>query len=123
GAAATFAGRAPRRSMALRSAAVSLPLLAMTTGTGVWPGLWKGMASHAACVVGLPAGRRLALLALATLVRDGKSRPARTVAAIQAPVTAHRKRTANRPVAAKNRAIRNSPLSRIAWWSSQVVSR
>src|SRR5258706_252533 len=59
--------------------------------------------------------QHLALLALATLVSDGKNRPARTVAAIQAPTIAQRKRTANRPEAVKNRAIRNSPVSRATW--------
>jgi hypothetical protein len=66
-------------------------------------------------VLGVPAGRRLALLALATLVSDGKNRPARAVEAIQAPTIAQLKRTANRPQAVKNRAIRNSPVSRATW--------
>ncbi len=112
----TLASPVLSRSTAFRSAAVSLPLVrAMMTGTGVCPGRWNGMASRAACVLGVPAGRRLALLALATLVNDGNNRPARTVAAIQAPTIAQRKRTANRPVAVKNRAIRNSPVSRATW--------
>ena len=48
------------------------------------------------------AARELVLLCLATLVSDGKNRLARTVVATQATTMAQRKRTANRPVAAKN---------------------
>src|SRR6516162_7394928 len=89
--------------MAAVSAVVSVPLLrAMTTGTGVWFTPWNGVASRAACRLGLLAGRELVLLCLATLVSEGKNRLARTAAATQATTIAHRKRTANRPVAAKN---------------------
>src|SRR5258707_7588895 len=89
--------------MAAVSGAVSVPLLrATTTGTGVWSGPWKGVSSPAACRLGLLAGRKPVLLPEATLVSDGKKRVARTVAASQAATTIQRKRTANRPEAAKN---------------------
>src|SRR5262249_18517184 len=120
----TLVSKALSRSIARRSAAVSVAWVgAMTTGTGVWPGRWNGIASCPAWALGLPAGSRLALLALATLVREGKKWPASTVAAIQATTTAQRKRTANRPVAAKNRAMRNSPVALVAWRFSLVALR
>jgi len=96
--------------MAVTSAVVTVPLLrAMTTGTGVSFRPWNGAASRAACRLGLLAGRRLLLFCWATLVSDGKNRLAATAAATQATTTAQRKRTANRPVAAKNLGMRNLP--------------
>ena len=50
-----------------------------------------------------------AVLCLATLVSDGKNKLARTAAATQATTMAQRKRTANRPVAAKNPCMAKSP--------------
>src|SRR6516162_72749 len=81
----------------------------MTTETGVWFGPWNGTASRAASRLGLPAGRELVLLCLATLASDGKNKLARTAAATQAATMAQRKRTANRPVAAKNLCMANLP--------------
>src|SRR5215472_5111791 len=81
----------------------------MTTETGVWFGPWNGTASRAASRLGLPAGRELVLLCLATLASDGRNTLARTAAATQAATMAQRKRTANRPVAAKNRCKAKSP--------------
>jgi hypothetical protein len=70
--------------------------------------------SRAASMLGLLAGRRLLLFCWATLVSDGKNRLATTAAATQAATTAQRKRTANRPVAAKNLGMRNLPVSQAA---------
>src|SRR5262249_62229377 len=89
--------------MAAVSAVVSVPLpRAMTTGTGVWFTPWNGVASRAACRLGLPAGRELALSCLATLASDRRNRLASTVAVRQVTTTAQRKRTADPPVAAEN---------------------
>src|SRR5215475_11806320 len=108
----TFARRPASRPTAVTSAVVSLPpLRTTTTGTGDSFGSWNGVASWAACRLGLLAGRELVLLCLATLASDGKNRLARTVAATQATTMAQRKRTANRPVAAKNLCMRISPWS------------
>src|SRR5262252_7892504 len=86
----------------------------MTTETGVWFGPWNGTASRAACRLGLPAGSELVLLCLATLASDGKNKLARTAAATQAATMAQRKRTANRPVAAKKLCMAKSP--RVVGW-------
>ena len=96
--------------MAVMSTAVTGPLpRAITTETGVWFGPWNGVASRAACRLGLLAGSRSVLFCLATLASDGKNRLARTVAATQAATTAQRNRTTNRPVAAKNLCMAESP--------------
>src|SRR6516165_1418102 len=101
--------------IAARSAAVSVPLLrAITTGTGVWLTPWNGAASRAARRFGLLAGSELVLLCLATLASDGRYRLARTAAAAQATTMTQRKRTANRPAAAKNSGTRNSPYCQAA---------
>ena len=83
---------------------------AMTTGTGVWLIPWKLLASRAACMLGLLAGRKLVLVSLATLPSDGKNRWARIAAATHATTISRRNRTANRPVAAKNLCTRISPV-------------
>ncbi len=106
---------APSRSTAPRSAASKGEPRAITTGTGVWSTPWKGAASRAACMLGLLAGRKLASLALATLASDGKKCWASTAAAIQAATTTQRKRTANRPMAAKNLDTRISFVRRKGW--------
>src|SRR6516162_3835324 len=96
--------------MAVVSAAVTGPLpRATTTKTGLWFGPWNGVASWAACRLGLLAGSRSVLFCWAMLVSDGKNRLARTVAATQAATMAQRNRTANRPVAAKNLCMAESP--------------
>src|SRR6266516_1528357 len=101
--------------MAVLSVTLSVPLLrAMTTGIGVWSTPWKGVASRAACRLGLLAGRSPVLRALETLDSDGKNRVARMVAASQATTTTQRKRTANRPVTAKNLCTRNLLVSQAA---------
>src|SRR5215475_10428678 len=117
----TFARRPASRPTAVTSAVVSLPpLRTITTGTGDSFGSWNGVASRAACRLGLLAGRELVLLCRATLVSDGKNRLARTVAATQATTMAQRKRTANRPVEAKNLCTRiprsSAGLGAGRWW-------
>src|SRR5690349_5916022 len=98
--------------MAAVSAAVSGPApRAMTTGTGVWFTPWNGAASRAARRLGLLAGRELVLFCLATLSSDGRNRLVSTAAATQATTMTQRKRTANRPVAAKKVDTRNSSLA------------
>src|ERR1017187_8427630 len=101
--------------MAATSAVVTVPLLrAMTTGTGVSFRPWNGVASRAACRLGLLAGRRLLLFCWATLVSDGRNRLATTAAATQATTTAQRKRPAKRSVAAKDLSTPNLPISQAA---------
>src|SRR5215469_9571336 len=96
--------------MAVLSAAVTVPLSrATTTKTGVWFRPWNGVASWAACRLGLLAGSRSVLFCWATLASDGRNRLARTVAVTQAATMAQRNRTANRPVAAKNLCMAKSP--------------
>lgn len=95
---------------AVPSAAVIGPRSrAMTTRTGVSFTPWNGVASRAAWRLGLPAGRELALFCLATLASEGRNKVARTAATTQAATIGQRKRTANRPVAAKNLCMGISP--------------
>ena len=72
-------------------------------------------------MLGLLAGRKLASLAPATLASEGKKCWAPMAAAIQATTTTQRKRTANRPMAAKNLDKRISFLSQAvrAWRSGR----
>src|SRR5450755_3035521 len=108
--AVTFARLAASRPMAATSAVVTVPLLrAMTTSAGVSFGPWNGVASRAASMLGLLAGRRLLLFCWATLVSDGKNKLAATAAATPAATTAQRKRTDNRAVASKTLGMRNLP--------------
>ena len=58
--------------------------------------------------------RPVFLTAMLSLVSDGKNRLARTAAATQATTMTQRKRTANRPVAAKNVCTWDLPVGQAA---------
>ena len=84
------------------SAAVSTALLrAASTSTGTSFEPPNGLASVAACSLGAPAGRKLALLPWVTLASEGRNRGTATAAITQAAMMNQRNFTAKDPIPRK----------------------